>query len=220
MAIVSMVLAFGLAGCGSEPDQSDAAGGLPAGLPALLPASREMLAGPWQATPFSIDPRLRTEAERACRNSGMDPFPNVTLMVIDARGEGVLQAQFAGLPGSTASCMDMTIRDDGLVEALGGGSTGGGMAFRPLQQFELQVDGKSGGGGGGIGPGAGGPGTVQVSGRVGPGIAQVRILAPGQPPIVASLQNGWFLAWWHGSFDPVTVVGLDALGNQVAEAPG
>jgi hypothetical protein len=214
MAAGSMALTFGLAGCGSDPLPSDAANEAPP----LLSASMEMLAGPWQATPFSIDPRLWAEADRACRNSGMDPFPNVMLVVIDARGEGVLQAQFAGLPGSTATCMDMTVHADGSVEALGGGGTAFGAAFRPLQQFELQVDGMSGNGGDGMGPGAGGPGSVQVSGRAGPGIAQVRIIAPGQPPIVASLENGWFLAWWHGSFEPVAVVGLDTLGNQVAEA--
>lgn len=54
----------------------------------------------------------------------------------------------------------------------------------------------------------------------GAGIARVVIAMPGQPPVTASLANGWYLAWWPGEWPPGTkVFGIDSLGQQVAEAP-
>ncbi len=171
------------------------------------------LAGPWRTTPVGIDPALRLEVERACRAS-MLPFPPLTqLVLVDARGQGRLQAIFAGPTGQQATCMDMEIDADGRVQAMGGGSTGEGDG-KPVEigPFELRSQGSMS---------SGAPGAVTsslTSGMAGPGIASIVLEAPGQPQITASLANGWYAVWFPGAWPRATkVIGLDAFGTEVAQ---
>ena len=69
-----------------------------------------------------------------------------------------------------------------------------------------------------------------IIGRAGPGVAVVRVEVPGVPVMTATLQNGWFAAWWpaeiaDGQFgeprppEPDVIVrAYDLLGNLLAEA--
>ena len=67
-----------------------------------------------------------------------------------------------------------------------------------------------------------------VIGRAGPGIASVEIEPVGVPPILATLENGWFAGWWPSNVPPdglgdpgpqpdVVVRGYDAAGTLLAE---
>ena len=67
-----------------------------------------------------------------------------------------------------------------------------------------------------------------VTGRSGPGIASVEIEPAGVPPILATLENGWFAGWWPSNVPPgqfgdrgpppdVVVRGYDAAGALLDE---
>jgi hypothetical protein len=68
---------------------------------------------------------------------------------------------------------------------------------------------------------------MSVIGRAGVGIASVTVEWTGSPVVVATLQNGWFAAWWPAplagrngrgpDFPAVRIRAFDALGDQVAE---
>lgn len=165
--------------------------------------------GPWQPVPFTLPGQIIEAADRTCRRS-FDEFRQQTqLMVIDARGAGRIEAQYAGLNGEDATCAGMTIDAAGRIEPGGGGTGFRGQAFRVLQAFELES--------------IAGYGSIEgsaTSGRAGPGIASVVLTMPGKPPVTASLASGWYLAWWPGDWPPGTkIVGIDRLGQTVAEAP-
>lgn len=168
--------------------------------------------GPWSATPIPIPAPVAAAADRACRGM-MQPFPQgVQLVVIDARGEGILQIAYAGPDGSGAQCNDMTVDQQGRVQAMGGGSAGQGDGQRlpDVPPNELQPGGSSR---------SGDPVSSSVTiGRAGRGIAAVGIIIPGQRPITASFANGWYLAWWPGEWPAgTTVIGLDSKGQKVVE---
>ena len=69
-----------------------------------------------------------------------------------------------------------------------------------------------------------------IIGRAGPGVAVVRVEVPGVPVMTATLQNGWFAAWWPFEIpdrqfgdprppEPVVIVrAYDLLGNLLSEA--
>ena len=137
----------------------------------------------------------------------------VSLVVVDARGGGTVQPFYAGPDGSSGNCIAVGVLPDGQVQPSGAGGTGGGAVPAPLAPFEIRPGGTSG-----LGGGAGDPVTVSVaSGQVGPGIAHVVIQLAGQPPILASLANGWYAAWWPGPVPQGSkVVGYDSAGQPVA----
>jgi hypothetical protein len=170
------------------------------------------LHGPWSPNPIALPGPILQAVDAACRGS-MLPFPvGVDLVVVDARGRGVVQAQYAGPNGAEAMCNDMAIDDRGHVMAEGGGSTSQGGAPHPEgAPNTLDPSGSMS---------SGQPVTSSVTlGRAGPGIARVAILMPGQPLTTASFANGWYLAWFPGAWPPgTTVLGFDALGQKVAEA--
>lgn len=169
------------------------------------------LNGPWSPNPVPVPGPILQAIDVTCRGS-MQPFPvGVELVVVDARGRGVVQALYAGPNGSGATCVDMTVDQRGHVAAMGGGSTGqGGGPIPEVAPNTLEPGG---------GMSSGDPVTSSVTlGRAGPGIARVAIAIPGQPLVTASFANGWYLAWWPGAWPRgTTVVGLDVLGQQVAK---
>ena len=167
-----------------------------------------VLVGPWQAAPFPVAGPILAAIDQACRGS-MPDFPQrVQLTVVDARGGGRIQAHYTSPDGAEATCMDMSVNAAGKVEAIGGGSIGfADQAPPPLQANELTNAGSMGS-----------DRSSVVYGRAGAGISRVMVLMPGHVPITASLANGWYLVWWPGVWPQGTmVVGLDVLGQQVAE---
>ena len=167
--------------------------------------------GPWSTTPIQLPVAVLAAADQACRTS-FQPFPaGVQIVVVDARGEGVIQVVYAGPKGAMAECNDMTVDAQGRVEAMGGGGfSQGGVEPPAVAPNMLENAG---------GSSSGDPITSSVAmGRAGPGIAAVGVLVPGRAPITASFSNGWYLVWWPGEWPKGTIIaGYDQAGQKVAE---
>jgi hypothetical protein len=188
--LIGIVVAVGLlaAACGGETPSDAAAPDLRAGGPASLAD----LVGPWQRVPFSLDSAIVAAADRACRSDIAFPG-NVQLVAIDARGEGRLITAYAGA-GASAECAYTRIDPTGVVTG-SLSSTGQGLAMPP--------------GPGQLSPNGSGAwsgdedGAVQyVIGRVGAGAERVVVDIEGLGPVEASLNNGWYIAWWAVGEDP------------------
>ena len=166
------------------------------------------LVGPWQPRPFPVAGPLVQAIEQACLGSNPDFPPQVELTVVDVRGGGRIQAHFTSPDGAEATCADMTVDGAGHVEANGGAGMGfGGQPPPPLQAQDLMNSASMGS-----------PDSSVTYGRAGAGISKVVLLIPGHVPVEASFTNGWYLVWWPGTWPQGTkVVGLDVLGQQVAE---
>jgi hypothetical protein len=115
---------------------------------------------------------------------------------MDARGAGVVTVRMTGLePGS---CHALEIGPTGEVMGAGGGWRGGAADARVLEPGQLSAIE---------------PQTVQggnlkaqgwsVFGRAGPGIASVRVETVTGVVVSATLEGGWFAAWWPQPLDPM-----------------
>lgn len=212
-AAIGMVLAAILVGCGGTPSTTPAGDGQdPSGEAPVVDEATGLglLLGPWRSEPIPLWPALLATVARVCPAS-MQPFPAVPLVAVDARGQGRLQALFAGA-GGQAACNDMTIDARGAVAAMGGGMTAIGNPAPAAGDQALVSAGVSSSGG----PGDAITSSV-ISGAAGAGIATVAIVMPGRARMRATLANGWYLFWWPGAIPVGTrVMGLDALGQEVA----
>lgn len=168
---------------------------------APAPASLAQLTGPWQAQPFALDPALRSRVEQVCRTD-MERRPGSVAALVDVRGAGVAVVRMVG-PGA-GMCDSLQIGAGGDVAGAGGGWTAGDVERLPAIGLTELADAQySSIGGGNL--------KVQgwsVIGRAGPEVASVIIEPDGVPPIVATVENGFFAGWWPAN------VPLDQLGNQ------
>lgn len=189
-----VILAAGLlfaAACGSE------------GAPVALqpgPASLVQLTGPWQAEPFALDPLLRSRVEQTCRRD-MERRPESVAALVDVRGAGVAVVRMVG-PGA-GMCDALHITETGEVVGAGGGWTAGDAEQLPAIGLDEVADVQVGSVGGGSLKVQG----YSVVGRAGGAISSVVIEPHGVPPILATLENGWFAGWWPALMPP------DQLGN-------
>jgi hypothetical protein len=176
---------------------------------ACQPQAQARLDGPWQPIPIALAGSTVEAVDRACRGSFPEFPQEAELVIIDARGAGRIEAQYAGPKRVTASCWGMTVDATGTVGPGGGGTGFGEAEWHAPQAHEIEQHG-----------GYGSAEASATTGRVGPGIETVLIAMPGCPPITASFANGWYLAWWPGEWPVGTkVLGLDPLGQTVIEAP-
>lgn len=209
-----MVLAAILLGCGEAPAPSPIVDGQDPQIqaPGLVEEATGLgpLLGPWRSEPIPLWPALLAAVARVCSTS-MQPFPAVPLVAVDARGQGRLEALFAGA-GGQAACNGMTIDAQGAVAAMGGGMTAIGNPPPAVGDQALVSAGVSSSGG------AGDAITSSViAGAAGAGIATVAIVMPGRARMRATLANGWYLFWWPGAIPAGTkVIGFDALGREAA----
>ena len=197
----------------APPSPTDAAAGSGATDEFTVPGAMALLLGPWRPEPVPLWPALLQVVAQTCARS-MQPFPPAPLVAVDARGEGRLQALFAG-PGGVAMCNDMTIDADGRVEAAGGGMTSMGSDPQPaIGAAQLRSAGVS------SSSDAGGRVTTSlITGQAGQGIARVVVEMPGRQRMGATLAQGWYLFWFPGEIPAGTrVIGLDVLGANIAES--
>jgi hypothetical protein len=152
----------------------------------------------------------------------MERPPNSVVGVIDARGMGFASVRMTG-PGA-GTCDAIVITPEGDVMPWGGGSRQDGVeVVAPLAPTGLGPVEVTGSSGGEFLPA--GQGMVLVSGRAGPGIAAVHVVPAAHEAMAASLENGWFVAWWLVPADPadvpltppIVVRAYDASGTLVAE---
>ena len=172
------------------------------------PAALHDLAEPWQPIPFAVEDSLVISAERICRE-GQDLAPaGSQLFVVDARGGNRLTLLFVGARDN-GQCF---VRRDagGRLTMDGGEGEGGSDPWPPLGLTEITFNGV--GTTGGDGPGTS---SSHLIGRAGAGIAVAEVVLPSGQTLQASLNRGWFAAWWPGG-DPnlvVSVRGYDAAGG-------
>jgi hypothetical protein len=154
----------------------------------------------WSPLPLPPDPVLAAAAlqGRSACSSG-DDGAAVKILLQDRRTPQTAAFLFAG-PKTFGSC---------LITAAGGMSSGGsGPALHPMDG-KLSVDDN---GAGGVGESS----VRQLGGRVAPDAAQVRIVLTDGREVVASLGNGYWLAWWPDTARADHVVALDAAGAEIA----
>ena len=217
-------LAAALAACG-EPAPSTEGGGAaaPVGLPLLGCETVSVLTAPWRAGPLGLDAAMRaTIADRCQQDMGGGGKAPMRPVLMDVRGGGVAIVRLSG-PGGAIGCDAIHILPDGSATGAGGGwSTD---QVEPLPAIGLNdLDNLE------LGQVMGGNLSVEgwsVRGRAGPAVASVKVEAPGVPVVTATLQDGWFGAWWpvdipnDGSGAPplgVVVRAYDLFGNLLSEA--
>jgi hypothetical protein len=190
----------------------------PVGPPVARIATLAELRGAWQAAPFALDPQILGRVEQACRRD-MEVPAGGRLAIVDVRGAAVVTVRITGV---MASCDALEITADGQVTGAGSGSSGGAERLAPLGPAELVGVERTIVGGGDL--------KVEgwsVHGRVGGAIAAVEVVPRNGAPVIATLMNGWFAAWWpagpnqHPLIDqsspPFAVRAYDAGGLLVAE---
>ena len=229
VAVLAMIV--GLSACGEAPAPSASqlaptAIGEPstsAEEPTLsfapLPAGLvEELLGPWQPTPLELDlDAIRTMDAQCLAFNFM--APSVSLVVVDARGDGRVILQYAGEDGNEGTC-EATVQADGRTQAapISNSSWPQDIEVVPLGDVELRTKG-----------GYGSPSSAGLQnqwssaiGQAGAGIEQVIAEVPSQPSaVVASLNNGWFVFWAPlRAREQWRIVGLNAAGEEVATIRG
>ena len=180
-----------------------------------FPASVAELTGAWHPEPFLLDPILRGRIAQACARD-MEMGPGAIALLIDVRGAGVASVRM-----NKGQCDALVIEDDGTITGAGAGSSGigdgGALADvelgRPEQHFivgsGLKVEGWS------------------ALGQAGPGIRLIVVQPVDHVPVVATLENGWYGAWWPARpgepprdgtrFPPAAIRAYNALGELVNE---
>jgi hypothetical protein len=209
-ALAVLISTAFLGGCGSAVEPSGDAQVSDA--PEQVFASDAQITGPWSPIPFRAPPPLVTAADQGCRRGMKADLPaQVPLVVLDLRGQGRLQAWYAG-PNDVATCNDLEIQPDGTVQWTGPGSAGSGGDEQVLERFQILILDSSA---------AGNPiFRSYVGGRAGSDIGSIWITAQGVQSVRATLANGWFAAWVPGAWPRgAHVKGLAVNGIEVADVP-
>ena len=214
VSLAGLVVAVAvLYGCADDPPAPQ--------LAPLQPATPAGLIGPWRPTPFLLDPALWARIESACRREIEMPAGS-RAAVIDVRGAEVGTVRMTGQ--RAGSCNALQVGAAGQVAGAGGGWVGDGAEPLPPPLGDAEI--------GEMDQGSVGGGELKVqgwsvSGRAGAAIQSVVVVPANHPPVLATLRNGWFAAWWprragepeldappHLSF---VIQGFDAAGALVAE---
>lgn len=166
---------------------------------------------PWSASPLPVDVAVAEQAVAVCRlESGFD-LKGARVATVDMRGEGridlvlVLPAGTTrcGLLGSTGS---LDYADGGEMADLPrdpGAVVPGAARLRSVDRFSDTPFG-----------GATSSRTVAV-GEAPAGVAAVDLVLAGRGRVRAALNNGWFSAWWPTDEKVVSVVTIDAAGDDM-----
>ncbi len=172
------------------------------------------LVGPWRPTPLQLDPVMRRRIELACRGE-IPVGPGAQVAVIDARGASVVTVRMSGQESS--SCDALEVQANGTLLGAGGGWSGGREQLgQPrdgtvgLEEWHQVLGGNLKARG------------WSVTGRVGRGIARVDVVPSNHPIVSATLENGWYAAWWpaaagdpwpeQGRYPDTVVRGYDEAG--------
>ena len=139
--------------------------------PTPLPpvAEAEALVGPWQSTPIGLSEGTVRQLDAECQT--FDLFaPSVSLVVVDARGQGRVILHYAGADGHDGTC-ESTAQADGSFVTRPAGHTNHPQTIEvvPLERYELRIHGGMGS------PGSAAPADRwrSITGEAGPGISQV-----------------------------------------------
>jgi hypothetical protein len=187
--LLVVVISIAVAGCGASPESATSPPDARAPeIPAHPPATLAGLLGPWQPVPYQLDVAFRTRAEEACWRD-MEVRPGPLLTTVDARGGSVVIVRVRG--GDMAVCHALQVLPTGDITGAGSGESGWPLQPPVAGPWDLENIKTAAIEGGDL--------KVQgwsVHGQAGAGIRLV-IVHPAQgPALVATLENGWFAAWW------------------------
>ena len=172
---------------------------------------KSLLMESWRPTALRPAPALIAAGEAACRER--QDGGDLPLVVTDARGERRIQFVFAD-ESNVATCR-FWLNEDGSISVdahLAGPLEGVGEADSDGITIEYSR----------------GTGTGEeddpdnwdeqlIVGRVDPSVAAVSVRPQGHAPLVASLHDGWYTAWWPKLHTRYVVAASDSTGALVAE---
>jgi hypothetical protein len=205
---LALLVILAISACSSTNSLGSAETARPAKPDPVRAATLAELIGPRRREPLRPPAAVIAAAVRSCRLSAVVPR-DVVLVAIVARGGSRLPAVFAG-DDAVVDCLPLTISDNGVVEGSLNGSEVGPQLVPGNGRLIAQ---------GGTGSGrASDPGDAWCSatGRAGLGVARVVIGAQVAGSIAATVQNGWYLAWWPVSCRlaaPLVITAYDAGGR-------
>jgi len=197
-ALAVLVAGSIAAGCGAFPD--------PYG-------THDQILGPWRAEPLAVDPATISVAEEACEEARTRVRPDMAadrLVAIDARGTGRITMLFSGA-GSVFMQCELRMDSGGELSMAGGWAQKEEGPDLLLAQDGLRIV-NSGGMLGGVDL------ASNVSGRIGPAVASVRLVFAAGPVVHASIGGGWFIAWWPTDDMDFVVEAYDVTGRKIAQA--
>jgi hypothetical protein len=174
------------------------------------------LGEPWQAVPFVVDPTIVARAERVCRDADVLPDKAEQLVLADARGGNFVFLMFAN-GFNDGQCSVERQADGVFINQGGGGSFGGNLrAVVPPNGLEFAGSGSES-----VPRAPGQPNELRsyATGRVGAGIAVVEVVLTDGSSLQATVDNGWFAAWWPTAAEVKVVRGHDRGGSVIATAP-
>jgi hypothetical protein len=180
--VLAIVIVLAVVACGSDGEVNNE--------PVRFATPAE-LTGPWRTTPLILDPALRARVAEACRR-GIELPAEAVPAVIDARGGRVVTVRMTG--ATEGSCDALEIGESADVVETGGGWNGPAQRLLAVPDTELShlvrailarrnlpVEGWS------------------VNGQAGAAIALVQVVVGDGLVVTATLENGWFSAWWPAS---------------------
>jgi hypothetical protein len=214
LGLLALFASSVLTACGAEEDP-------PVGPTPAPVATLQDLVAPWQATPFALDAAWRNTIVTTCwAEMGVPPSKDG---IVDVRGAGVATVRLTG-PTFGAKCDALRITPEGHVTGAGSGS-GNEAGPPPVAPLHLGIREEATIGGGGL--------TVtgwSVTGRVSAEVGRVEVSTDLYPSITATVENGWFSAWWptppgeppprEGAMPPYRIRAFDADGRPLMERRG
>jgi hypothetical protein len=185
--------------------------------------------GPWMPDP--LDPGIGFEAstEAACRGAFevAEDLPvrhpqeviGAPLVLVDARGQGIVHALFAREDGTGGVCWNGEVApQDGVRAAEYSLLLSFAPDPEPVAEQELCMNV--------VQPHAWNPSLTTdaianatgwtVAGRAGSAVASVTIETPDAGIVTPTFRDGWFLAWWPGGDKSYAIVGKNRDGDEIA----
>jgi hypothetical protein len=158
--------------------------------------------GPWRPAPIQPDERETEAVVDACRaavgSGGDEAVGDLPVAVVDARGEGRFVIVFAD--GDEAADCRATVDEAGVPSVDGTGVLEPGPALPETGISIVMIE-----------PDSDRPDQVRKTliGRVGSKAFKVKAHFADDTYVNASMDNGWYVAWWPGRDDPITVAAVD-----------
>lgn len=149
-----------------------------AGVAVLLGSSAAPAFAGWRASPTAPPPGQVATAEQHCGTGEGAP------VLTDTRGPYT-----ASIYAEGSTCVE----GNGIT--ISSSTSGGGQSTVPAGTIELNGTGESDSDGNAL---------TMVDGAIGAGVTSVTITRSDGSSVQATVQNGWYLAWWPGSERAVT----------------
>lgn len=216
LAATALVASLAFLGCSSEPEPSIPSSAPSAAVsasapPNILPIDADQLAnlrGPWSPTPFPLPSAALEIVDSVCRRTYPEDLAALALVIVDARGEEIVNAWYVGTTGGNYGCEGLRIDPLGTLLPGGFGSGTGASELIPVVAPQEVIAWYTTHQEAPIA-------SLAAAGPIGSSIAEVRFTAEGKPPIVATIMNGWFAVWLPDDWPRLTLRGYNADGTEV-----